>query len=184
MHMSVLQVIWKHSVAVRSNEPSPEDTSIKISYANSNYALSANKEAAVSLSFYGVILPGERAGARWPGSERFACNGRVKVQMKSVVFLDAYRIRYYLKNDHPTVICTDHTLPFRTSCLGEYSLLLAQAAQPPLGLGLNSDYVPRVARMGMDPTFLRPRHDRIRFHSQSRTASGSICEEKVPARYL
>lgn len=73
---------------------------------------------------------------------------------KTVASLDEHHIRYYLKNNHPIVICTDDTLPFRTSCLGEYSLLLAQ---PPLGLGLSRDDVARVARMGMDAAFLRPR---------------------------
>ncbi|KAG1768042.1 Metallo-dependent hydrolase [Suillus placidus] len=73
---------------------------------------------------------------------------------KTVTSLDAHHIHYYLKNDHPIVICTDDTLPFRTSCLGEYSLLLAQ---PPLGLGLGRDDVARIARMGMDAAFLRPR---------------------------
>ncbi|KAG1836826.1 Metallo-dependent hydrolase [Suillus subalutaceus] len=78
---------------------------------------------------------------------------------KSVASLDAHHIHYYLKNDHPIVICTDDKLPFRTSCLGEYSLLLAQ---PPLGLGLSRDDVARIARMGMDAAFLRPRDCRSR----------------------
>ncbi|KIK38650.1 hypothetical protein CY34DRAFT_809129 [Suillus luteus UH-Slu-Lm8-n1] len=73
---------------------------------------------------------------------------------KTVASLDAHHIRYYLKNDHPIVICTDDALFFRTSCLGEYSLLLAQ---PPLGLGLSRDDVTRIARMGMDAAFLIPR---------------------------
>ncbi|KAG1892905.1 Metallo-dependent hydrolase [Suillus fuscotomentosus] len=73
---------------------------------------------------------------------------------KTVASLDAHHIRYYLKNNHPITICTDDALPFRTSCLGEYSLLLAQ---PPLGLGLSRDDVARIARMGMDAAFLRPR---------------------------
>ncbi|KAG1789315.1 Metallo-dependent hydrolase [Suillus plorans] len=73
---------------------------------------------------------------------------------KTVASLDAHHIRYYLKNDHPIAICTYDALPFRTSCLGEYSLLLAQ---PPLGLGLSRDDVARIARMGMDAAFLRPR---------------------------
>ncbi|KAG1849346.1 hypothetical protein C8R48DRAFT_614175 [Suillus tomentosus] len=72
---------------------------------------------------------------------------------KTAASLDAHHIHYYLKNDHPIVICTDDTLPFRTSCLGEYSLLLAQ---PPLGLGLSRGDVARVARMGLDAAFLRP----------------------------
>jgi adenosine deaminase len=80
----------------------------------------------------------------------------------SVASLDAHHVHYYLKNDHPIVICTDDTLPFRTSCLGEYSLLLAQ---PPLGIGLSRDDVARIARMSMDAAFLRPR-DRTRFQSR------------------
>ncbi|KAG2744023.1 Metallo-dependent hydrolase [Suillus brevipes Sb2] len=58
---------------------------------------------------------------------------------KNVASLDAHHIRYYLKNNHPIAIC---------------SLLLAQ---PPLGLGLSRDDVAKVARMGMDAAFLRPR---------------------------
>ncbi|KAG2746329.1 hypothetical protein P692DRAFT_2043798 [Suillus brevipes Sb2] len=41
---------------------------------------------------------------------------------KTVASLDAHHIR----NDHPIVICTDDALLFKTSCLGEYSLLPAQ----------------------------------------------------------
>ncbi|KAG2045622.1 hypothetical protein BDR06DRAFT_1051463 [Suillus hirtellus] len=74
--------------------------------------------------------------------------------MQTVASLDAHHIRYYLKNVHPIAICTDDALPFRTSCLGEYSLLLAQ---PLLGLGLSRDDVARIARMSMDAAFLRPR---------------------------
>ncbi|KAG1723271.1 Metallo-dependent hydrolase [Suillus lakei] len=83
-----------------------------------------------------------------------AIKPNLSFRCKTVASLDAHHIRYYLKNNHPIVICTDDTLPFRTSCLGEYSLLLAQ---PPLGLGLSRDDVARVARMGMDAAFLRPR---------------------------
>ncbi|KAG2125822.1 Metallo-dependent hydrolase [Suillus bovinus] len=72
---------------------------------------------------------------------------------KLVASLDTHHIHYYLKNNHPIVICTDDALPFRTSCLGEYSLLLAQ---PPLGLGLSRGDVTRIARMGMDAAFSRP----------------------------
>ncbi|KAG1786713.1 Metallo-dependent hydrolase [Suillus plorans] len=73
---------------------------------------------------------------------------------KTVASLDAHHIRYYLKNDHPIAICTDDALLFRMSCLREYFLLLAQ---PPLGLGLSRDDVARIAQMGMDAAFLRPR---------------------------
>ncbi|KAF7348062.1 Metallo-dependent hydrolase [Mycena sanguinolenta] len=53
---------------------------------------------------------------------------------KTVAKLDDHHIRYYLQHDHPIAICTDDTLPFRTSLPGEYALLLAS---PPLGLGLS-----------------------------------------------
>ncbi|KAK6974886.1 Metallo-dependent hydrolase [Favolaschia claudopus] len=69
---------------------------------------------------------------------------------KTVSSLDAHHIRYYLENDHPIVICTDDTLPFRTSLVGEYALLLAAS---PLGLGLTQVEVKRVAEMGMGATF-------------------------------
>ncbi|KAG1855960.1 hypothetical protein F4604DRAFT_1958598 [Suillus subluteus] len=108
--MSGLQVIWRHSAVVRSNED------------------------------HALILR--------------AIQFNLSFKRKSVTSLDADLIRYYVKNDHPIVICTDDTLPFRTSCLGLYSLLLAQ---PPLGLGLSRDDVARVARMSMDTAFLRPR---------------------------
>ncbi|KAF7982422.1 hypothetical protein HWV62_28543 [Athelia sp. TMB] len=61
---------------------------------------------------------------------------------KTVSTLDEHHIRYYLKYDHPVAICTDDTLPFRNSLLGEYALLLAAR---PLGLGLSEDEVRRVA---------------------------------------
>jgi hypothetical protein len=43
-------------------------------------------------------------------------------------------------------------LPFRTSCLGEYALLLAKR---PLGLGLSRKDVERLAKMGMDAAFVK-----------------------------
>ncbi|KAL4069107.1 Metallo-dependent hydrolase [Scleroderma citrinum] len=64
--------------------------------------------------------------------------------------LEAHHIQYYLANNHPISICTDDTLPFRTTLLGEYALLLAK---PPLGLGLNHEQVRRIAQMGMDARF-------------------------------
>ncbi|KAJ6483525.1 Metallo-dependent hydrolase [Mycena vitilis] len=69
---------------------------------------------------------------------------------KTVTNLDDHHIRYYIQHDHPIVICTDDTLPFRTSLLGEYALLLA--AQP-LGLGLTESEVRRVAEMGLGARF-------------------------------
>ncbi|KAJ7094731.1 Metallo-dependent hydrolase [Mycena belliarum] len=69
---------------------------------------------------------------------------------KTVVQLDAHHLRYYLEHDHPIAICTDDTLPFRTSLQGEYALLMAL---PPLGLGLSEVEVRRLAEMGMAARF-------------------------------
>ncbi|KAF7290771.1 Metallo-dependent hydrolase [Mycena indigotica] len=65
---------------------------------------------------------------------------------KTVPRLEDHHIRYYIQHDHPVVICTDDTLPFRTSLEGEYALLLAL---PPLGLGLTE-----VERPDLLPSFL------------------------------
>ncbi|KAF9234939.1 Metallo-dependent hydrolase [Melanogaster broomeanus] len=70
---------------------------------------------------------------------------------KTVPSLEAHHIRYYLANNHPVVICTDDTLPFRTTLLAEYALLLAK---PPLGLGLSRDEVKNIAEMGMNARFM------------------------------
>ncbi|KAF7364557.1 Metallo-dependent hydrolase [Mycena venus] len=69
---------------------------------------------------------------------------------KTVTKLEDHHIRYYLQHDHPIAICTDDTLPFRTSLTGEYALLLA--AQP-LGLGLSEGEVRRIAEMSMAARF-------------------------------
>ncbi|KAJ7583564.1 Metallo-dependent hydrolase [Mycena floridula] len=61
---------------------------------------------------------------------------------KTVASLEDHHIGYYLQNNHPIAICTDDTLPFRNSLLGEYALLMAK---PPLGLGLNEAEIARIA---------------------------------------
>ncbi|KAJ7726428.1 Metallo-dependent hydrolase [Mycena maculata] len=71
---------------------------------------------------------------------------------KTVPRLEDHHLRYYLEHDHPVAICTDDTLPFRTSLVGEYALLLAA---PPLGLGLSEAEVRRIAEMGMGARFGR-----------------------------
>ncbi|KAH0838685.1 hypothetical protein J3R83DRAFT_7012 [Lanmaoa asiatica] len=45
---------------------------------------------------------------------------------------------------------TDDILPFRTTLLAEYALLLAK---PPLGLGLSRSEVQKIAEMGMNARF-------------------------------
>ncbi|KAF5376954.1 hypothetical protein D9615_007251 [Tricholomella constricta] len=53
---------------------------------------------------------------------------------KTVSTLDSHHIRHYLRHRHPIAICTDDVLPFRTSLIAEYALLLAPQ---PWGLGLS-----------------------------------------------
>lgn len=45
---------------------------------------------------------------------------------------------------------TDDTLPFRTSLLAEYALLLAN---PPFGLALSEDQVRRIGEMSLQARF-------------------------------
>ncbi|KZV97417.1 Metallo-dependent hydrolase [Exidia glandulosa HHB12029] len=65
---------------------------------------------------------------------------------KTVSTLEDHHIKHWLLRDHPVAICTDDTLPFRTSLAGEYALLLAK---PPLGLGLSEDEVSAIAERGL-----------------------------------
>ncbi|KIN99030.1 hypothetical protein M404DRAFT_156282 [Pisolithus tinctorius Marx 270] len=73
---------------------------------------------------------------------------------RTVQSLESHHIQYYLANDHPISICTDDTLPFRTTLLAEYAQLLAK---PPLGLGLGREQVKRIAAMGMEARFVQGR---------------------------
>ncbi|KAF8885899.1 hypothetical protein CPB84DRAFT_1788069, partial [Gymnopilus junonius] len=66
---------------------------------------------------------------------------------KTVSTLESHHIRQYLKADHPVSICTDDILPFRTSLLAEYALLLAK---PPYGLGLTEDQVRKIGEMSLN----------------------------------
>ncbi|EJD49581.1 Metallo-dependent hydrolase [Auricularia subglabra TFB-10046 SS5] len=65
---------------------------------------------------------------------------------KTASTLEDHHIKHWLLRDHPVVICTDDTLPFRTSLAGEYALLLAR---PPLGLGLSEADVAAIAERGV-----------------------------------
>jgi len=69
---------------------------------------------------------------------------------KTVSTIDAHHIVGYMKAGHPLAISTDDILPFRTSLLGEYALLLAA---PPLGLGLSEDEVRKIAEGGLSSKF-------------------------------
>ncbi|KJA20521.1 hypothetical protein HYPSUDRAFT_142021 [Hypholoma sublateritium FD-334 SS-4] len=69
---------------------------------------------------------------------------------KTVSSLESHHISQYLTCDHPVSICTDDILPFRTSLIGEYALLLAAK---PLGLGLSEAQVARIAAMSMSHRF-------------------------------
>ncbi|KAF7794698.1 hypothetical protein EIP86_005836 [Pleurotus ostreatoroseus] len=72
---------------------------------------------------------------------------------KTVGSLEDHHIKHYLECKHPIAICTDDTLPFRNSLLGEYALLMAA---PPLGLGLSETEIEEIARMSMASRFPLP----------------------------
>ncbi|KAJ3727719.1 hypothetical protein C8R42DRAFT_572214 [Lentinula raphanica] len=65
---------------------------------------------------------------------------------KTVPDLASHHIRYYLDRNHPIVVCTDDTLPFRTSLTAEYALLLTPS---PLGLGLSKEEVKKIAEYSL-----------------------------------
>ncbi|KAF9516933.1 hypothetical protein BS47DRAFT_1371540 [Hydnum rufescens UP504] len=71
-------------------------------------------------------------------------------------FLDKHSRKHYhplnswLKTENPVVICTDDTLPFRTTLLAEYALLLAA---PPLGFGFSEDQISAIAARGLQCRF-------------------------------
>ncbi|KAF8955708.1 hypothetical protein BDZ97DRAFT_1907526 [Flammula alnicola] len=69
---------------------------------------------------------------------------------KTVSTLEIHHILQYLQCDHPIAICTDDILPFRTSLLAEYALLLAEK---PYGLGLSEDQVRRIGKMSLEARF-------------------------------
>ncbi|KAF4613514.1 hypothetical protein D9613_008167 [Agrocybe pediades] len=69
---------------------------------------------------------------------------------KTVPTLESHHIHQYLKAGHPIAISSDDILPFRTSLLAEYALLLAK---PPYGLGLTEDQVRTVAEMSLKARF-------------------------------
>ncbi|QRV75464.1 AMP deaminase [Ceratobasidium sp. AG-Ba] len=69
---------------------------------------------------------------------------------KTVLSLEAHHILGYMKADHPLAISTDDILPFRTSLISEYALLMAS---PPLGLGLDESEVQKIAESGMNSRF-------------------------------
>jgi len=69
---------------------------------------------------------------------------------KTVKSLKDHHVLYHFSMNHPVVICTDDTLPFRNSVLGEYALLMAES---PLGLGMSEDDVRRVAETSMKSRF-------------------------------
>lgn len=69
---------------------------------------------------------------------------------KTVSTLDVHHINDYLKIGHPLAVSTDDILPFKTSLLAEYALLMAP---PPLGLGLNEDEVREIAEGSLQSRF-------------------------------
>lgn len=95
---------------------------------------------------------------------------------KTTPTLEESHLLYYLERSHPVTICvsrveslvstsrslitsspavslptqTDDTLPFRTSLMAEYALLLADA---PLGLAMKEQDVGRIAAWGVEGRF-------------------------------
>lgn len=69
---------------------------------------------------------------------------------KTVPTIDAHHINDYLKIGHPLAVSTDDILPFKTSLIAEYALLMAA---PPLGLGLGEDDVRNIAYGGSQSRF-------------------------------
>ncbi|KAH8117728.1 adenosine deaminase-like protein [Phellopilus nigrolimitatus] len=74
---------------------------------------------------------------------------------KTVKSLEDHHLNYHFNLNHPVAVCTDDTLPFRNSLLGEYAMLLAES---PLGLGLKQEAVELLARMSMDNRFKKRAH--------------------------
>ncbi|KAI5121222.1 hypothetical protein M0805_007231 [Coniferiporia weirii] len=69
---------------------------------------------------------------------------------KTVEDIQDHHVNYHFSLNHPVTICTDDTLPFRNSLLGEYAMLMAPA---PLGLGMKEEEVRVIARMSLDNRF-------------------------------
>ncbi|KAI6159923.1 Metallo-dependent hydrolase [Pisolithus thermaeus] len=99
-------------------------------------------------SFSSTIKPNSRNGAVYKPCIEICLSSNLL--SKTVQSLESHHIQYYLANDHPIAICTDDTLPFRTTLLGEYAQLLAK---PPLGLGLGPEQVKKIAATGMKARF-------------------------------
>jgi len=74
------------------------------------------------------------------------------LQCKTVERLQDHHLNVWLQRKQPLVICSDDTLPFRTTLLGEYALLLAS---PPLGLGLPEADIRQIAKSGFQCCFPR-----------------------------
>ncbi|KAF8311707.1 Metallo-dependent hydrolase [Clavulina sp. PMI_390] len=71
---------------------------------------------------------------------------------KTVPRLEDHHLHGWLARNHPLIICSDDTLPFRTTLTAEYALLLAS---PPLGLGLTKEAVRKLAEGGLQSRFSR-----------------------------
>ncbi|KAG8679313.1 hypothetical protein FRC11_003890, partial [Ceratobasidium sp. 423] len=69
---------------------------------------------------------------------------------KTVSTIDAHHVNDYMVIGHPMAISTDDILPFKTSLLAEYALLMAPT---PLGLRLEEDEVQKIAAGGWESRF-------------------------------
>jgi len=77
-------------------------------------------------------------------------SSNLQTTCKTVERFEDHHLSAWLQRNQPLVICTDDTLPFRTTLLGEYALLLAPT---PLGLGLSEAVIQQIAETGFQCRF-------------------------------
>ncbi|KAI6000936.1 Metallo-dependent hydrolase [Pisolithus marmoratus] len=142
LHAMYLTAYQKHLERIHEESTEPEEARRTLSYH-----IDADKGARRA-ALRDIEALSKRNGAVYKPCIEICLSSNLLA--KTVQSLEAHHVQYYLVNDHPVSICTDDTLPFRTTLLGEYAQLLAK---PPLGLGLSRKQVRRIAAMGMEARF-------------------------------
>ncbi|CAE6533350.1 unnamed protein product [Rhizoctonia solani] len=92
-----------------------------------------------------------------PAAQLIVLNRRLPIEIclssnllaKTVLTIDVHHVNDYMIIGHPIAISTDDILPFKTSLLAEYALLMAT----PYGLGLEEDEVRKIAAGGWESRF-------------------------------
>lgn len=146
LHTAYLTAYKAHLKRIHEESTESEETRRMLSYH-----IDADKGARRAALKDIEVLSKRRNGAYKPCIEICLSSNLLS---RTVQSLESHHIQYYLVNDHPISICTDDTLPFRTTLLAEYAQLLAK---PPLGLGLGREQVKRIAAMGMEARFVQGR---------------------------